>query len=193
MAFTADPAMLHDLGPVWLRKPEPEDLPALYAQKNHPDTRAALGGFTTGYAMADLRQWMEAHRTRADEVLWVVAEADTNRCLGHVGLYRIDSRIRSAEFAILLGDPQAQGRGLGKRCTRFMLDYGFLELNLHRIELTVLATNARAIALYERLGFRHEGRLRDAQFRDGAYVDVLAMALLASDLPASDDAPDGRP
>ncbi|MBE2187358.1 MAG: GNAT family N-acetyltransferase [Rhodothermales bacterium] len=173
--------MMYDLGSVVLRKPEPEDLAALYAQKNNAAVRMALGGFTTGYAMADLRQWVEAHRTRTDEVLWVIAETGTNRCLGHVGLYRIDYRIRSAEFAIMLGEPAFRGQGIGKRCTRFMLEYGFRELNLNRVDLSVLATNERAIGLYESLGFRHEGRLREAQFRSGQYVDVLLMAILAKE------------
>lgn len=175
---------MYDLGSVVLRKPEPEDLEALYVQKNSADVRASLGGFSTGYAMADLRQWLEVHRARVDEVLWVIAEVGTDRCLGHVGLYRIDYRIRSAEFAVMLGDPAFRGRGIGRDCARFMIDYGFLELNLNRIDLSVLATNERAIRLYERLGFLHEGRLREAQFRDGQYMDVLHMSILARDYAA---------
>jgi RimJ/RimL family protein N-acetyltransferase len=62
--------------------------------------------------------------------------------------------------------------------TRAVVSYGFAELNLHRIELDVLATNARAIHLYERLGFRREGTLRDAQFRGGVYIDLVLMAIL---------------
>jgi len=62
-----------------------------------------------------------------------------------------------------------------------MLEYGFRELNLNRVDLSVLATNERAIGLYESLGFRHEGRLREAQFRSGQYVDVLLMAILAKE------------
>jgi putative acetyltransferase len=51
-------------------------------------------------------------------------------------------------------------------------------LNLQRIELTVFTDNARAIALYRRFGFVVEGTHRAYALRDGAYVDVHAMARL---------------
>lgn len=52
--------------------------------------------------------------------------------------------------------------------------------------LDVLAFNAWAIRLYEKVGFRHEGRLRDALWWDGAPHDLLLMAILATEW-------DGRP
>ena len=51
-------------------------------------------------------------------------------------------------------------------------------VGLVRIELEVFVDNARAIALYEKRGFRYEGRLRKARLIDGDYRDVFHMALL---------------
>lgn len=62
--------------------------------------------------------------------------------------------------------------------THAVVDYGFRQLNLHRVCLTVLKTNERAIDLYNKLGFKTEGILRDEQFRDGHYIDVLVMSIL---------------
>jgi RimJ/RimL family protein N-acetyltransferase len=170
--------MNHRLQGAVLRRPEPRDLDALYAQKNDPAVSSLLGGFSTGYSRADLEQWLEFHRKQKDEVLWVVAEEATDRCLGHVGLYQIDHRVRSAEFAIMLGDPAVWGKGLGRACTRFAVEYGFGQLNLNRIHLSVLSSNDRAIRLYRGLGFVEEGRLRQGQYKDGRYVDVVIMGLL---------------
>lgn len=164
-----------------LRKPEPRDVEALYQQKNDPEVASLLGGFTTGYSREDLSRWVEYHRTRAGEALWVIAKADTDRAVGHVGLYEIDHRIRTAEFAIMLGDKSAWGKGLGRACTEFAVRYGFEQLNLNRVSLQVLATNTRARGLYESIGFVVEGTLRQAQFKDGAYVDVILMSILRSE------------
>ena len=167
-----------EVGEVVLRALEPGDVPRLYEYRNDPETTRDLVGFSVHYSHAALAAWLASHAARTDEALWAIAARDDDRCLGHVGLYQLDHRIRKASFGVLIGERAARGRGLGKAVTRAVVDYGFAELNLHRIELDVLATNARAIHIYESLGFQREGVLRHAQFRGGAYVDLVLMAVL---------------
>lgn len=166
------------LGQYILRRPEPKDVERLYLYRNDWKVIRTLGGFSSGYSIKDLHEWVEFHRNRNDEIIWVIVDRAEDICLGHVGFYGIDHRVRKAEFAILIGEKSCWGKGLGQSITQAMIDYGFDQLNLHRIELEVLANNARAIHIYEKLGFRREGIQRDAQFRDGQYIDVIFMALL---------------
>jgi RimJ/RimL family protein N-acetyltransferase len=174
--------MHHDLGELRLRKPEPHDIEPLYVWKNDPEIATMLGGFTTGYSRADLAKWIEFHRSAADEALFIVTRGTDDRAIGHVGLYKINHRLGTAEFAILLGERAAWGKGLGRSCTQFMCSYGFDQLNLRRITLEVLATNERAYKLYRSLGFVEEGRLRQAAHKNGAYVDVILMGLFREEL-----------
>jgi RimJ/RimL family protein N-acetyltransferase len=173
--------MIHRLGEIVLRKPEPKDSEALYLQKNDPENANLLGGFSTGYSRADIADWIEHHRRRSDEIVWAIALAADDRCIGHVGLYNIDHRVQSGEFAIMIGDPKSTGRGFGKTITRHVLRYGFSMLNLNRIHLSFLATNTRARRLYESLGFRPEGVLRQAQYKLGGHLDVVIMAMLRAE------------
>ncbi len=168
---------MHEVAGFRLRKLEPSDIDALYVVKNDPEIASMLGGFSTGYSRTDLEGWVEFHRVAKDEALFVIADTK-DRAIGHVGFYKIDHRIRSAEFAIVIGDRSTWGKGLGRACTRFAIEYGFDELNLRRIYLEVLVTNERAVKLYRSLGFVEEGRLRQAQWQQGKYVDVLVMGLL---------------
>ncbi|MBA3403869.1 MAG: GNAT family N-acetyltransferase [Gemmatimonadaceae bacterium] len=163
---------------VVLRPFEPADIDALYAYRNDRELVSQLGGFSVGYSRSDLATWIERRRTVTDEILWAIADVSDDRCIGHVGLYRIDARVRRAEIAILIGERDRQGRGIGTAVTRAVVTYGFRELNLHRIALQVLATNDRAMRFYESLGFTREGSLRHHQFRDGAYVDMVLMSIL---------------
>ena len=71
-----------------------------------------------------------------------------------------------------------QRRGIGTALLRSLVDLADRWLNLTRIELTVYADNAPAIALYEKFGFVREGRFVQFAFRDGAYTDAYAMARL---------------
>lgn len=73
--------------------------------------------------------------------------------------------------------PEARGRGIGAELMRTTIDAARAR-GLTRIALTVWATNARAIALYERLGFVREGLFRAAIRVDGTHRDLLGMALV---------------
>ena len=159
-----------------LRKPERNDVDALYPIKNDLEIAALLCGTTRSWSRSDLLKWVDFHRGAPDEAFFVIAD-DKNRAVGHVALYKIDRRIGSAEFGILLGDKQIWGKGIGTQFTRFMIEYGFDELNLRRIYLEVLETNSRAKRLYEKLGFVVEGRLREHQYKNGRHVDVFFMGL----------------
>lgn len=78
----------------------------------------------------------------------------------------------------------AQGRGVGRTLMAAMCDYADRWAGVLRLELTVYADNAAAIALYRKFGFEVEGTHRAYALRDGQYVDVLAMARLHPNPPA---------
>lgn len=166
------------LNRIILRRPEPSDVEALYEMKNDWENARLLGGFSNGYSREDLCDWIERHRNRVDEIIWIIANKKDNKCIGHVGLYNIDHRVRSAEFAILIGNRQYRSKGLGKEIARAVIEQGFKQLNLHRIELSVITSNNRAISFYKMMGFQAEGTLRHSQFRDGQYLDMTIMSIL---------------
>ena len=84
-------------------------------------------------------------------------------------------------MGIFSGDKDYWNQGYGSDAMRLLLKYGFNSLNLNRIYLHVFDTNPRAIRAYEKVGFVHEGRLRQDIFLNGSYVDVLMMSVLRSE------------
>lgn len=110
--------------------------------------------------------------------LHLAAEAG-GRVVGSAGLHpHSQLRRRHAAMLGISVAADAQGRGVGSALMRAMCDYADNWAQLLRIELTVFADNQRAISLYERFGFRHEGTHRAYAMRHGVYADVLAMARL---------------
>lgn len=85
---------------------------------------------------------------------------------------------RDAWLGIGIGDPAYRSRGYGTDAMRLLVGYGFRELDLHRITLSVLATNPRAIRCYEKVGFVCEVVNRADVYRDGQRIDVYTMGLL---------------
>jgi RimJ/RimL family protein N-acetyltransferase len=78
----------------------------------------------------------------------------------------------------MIGDKTYWTQGYGTEAVRLLIKHGFNSLNLNRIFLRVFENNPRAIRAYEKAGFVHEGRERQAEFRDGRYIDVLLMSIL---------------
>lgn len=87
---------------------------------------------------------------------------------------------RAAWISIALG-PDFHGKGFGKDTMQLLVRYGFNELNLHRLSLTVFSYNQAAISLYESLGFKHEGTYREFIQRDGKRYDMHLYGLLDSE------------
>jgi RimJ/RimL family protein N-acetyltransferase len=103
------------------------------------------------------------------------------RLVGNCSFFDLDWRNRCCEIGIFIGDKEFWGRGYGTQVMRLMLNYGFNTLNLNRVYLRVYESNPRGIRCYEKAGFRHEGRLRQAIFQDGRYIDLLMMSVIRSE------------
>jgi RimJ/RimL family protein N-acetyltransferase len=82
----------------------------------------------------------------------------------------------------LIGDKTCWNQGYGTESVRLLCQHGFNTLNLNRIFLHVFESNPRAIRAYEKAGFTLEGRERQAEYKDGKFIDVLRMSLLKSEV-----------
>ena len=100
------------------------------------------------------------------------------KMVGVVYLTNIDEINRCAEFHIMIGEKEVQGKGIGTYATKEMLNHAFNNLNLNRIGLTVLDDNVIALKLYEKMGFKKEGVLRETLYKNGKYHDQLIMSIL---------------
>ena len=161
------------LGPVTMA-----DAPTLFEWINDRDLVLFNSAYRPTHETSHL-DWMRGVANRKDLVVFAVRTVPANRLIGVCQLAGIDAVHRRADLQIRMGDNRTRGRGLGLEAVQQLLAFGFNDLNMHRIALQVFATNTRAITTYERAGFRHEGKLKEAMFLDGQFVDVLSMAVLA--------------
>jgi len=162
-----------------LRELERGDLPALNRWRNDPELLDLLGNNFLFIAGAVDEKWYESYlAVREHNVRLAITVEPGGEYVGNVNLTGIHPVNRSAEFSILIGDKTVWGKGVGREATRFMLAHAFPDRNLHRVYLSVLASNERALRLYARVGFRTEGTQRQAVFKNGTYHDLVTMAVL---------------
>ena len=103
--------------------------------------------------------------------------AGGERIIGAAGLEVYDNpRTRHSGGIGIMVHADYQRQGVGTLLMETLLDIADNWLMLVRVELTVFVDNARAIALYEKLGFTIEGVKRAAAIRGGRYVDEYIMA-----------------
>jgi len=103
---------------------------------------------------------------------------DAGEVVGHVELNAIERTHRTTTLSRVLVRPGLRGRGTGTAMVRQVLSVAFDEMHLHRVDLFVFDFNASAIACYEGLGFRREGRLRDYRRLGDRYLSSLLMSML---------------
>ena len=118
---------------------------------------------------------------RSDLVIFVVEEIASEKAIGTCRLLNINWIHRSAELKMRIGDAANQGAGYGNEAVRLLCEFGFTDLNLHRIYLHVFADNQRAIRAYEKSGFAQEGVMREAAYIHGAWSDAVVMGRLNND------------
>jgi RimJ/RimL family protein N-acetyltransferase len=165
---------------VYFRPLEIEDEPLLKRWVNDPCNWRTLM-FRPPLNAQREREYIEGQGKSETDYTFGIVARDGHRLIGSAGLHRVRPIDRRATFGIMIGDRASQNRGYGSEAVRLTLRFGFEELNLNRIELSVFANNPRAIWCYQKAGFVQEGCLRQACYRNGQYVDEYRFAVLRSE------------
>ncbi len=109
--------------------------------------------------------------------------------VGGCSLQQIDMRNRHAELSIFLLTSAQRGKGVGLAATRLLLQYAFEVVNLERVYLGVYTFNQAGMRVYERAGFRYEGRLRHMLYYQGQWWDEWQMGILHAEWHAHQQPP----
>ena len=157
---------------VTIRAPLPEDIDALTEMVNLPGVR--FGTMRLPYTS---RTFMEKRIAPQDGVHVLIAVREGMPVGQGVLVQHRGRRSHAGELYLFVHDDHV-GKGIGAALMRAMLDVADNWIGLRRVELTVNVDNERAIKLYERMGFEHEGTRRADILRDGRLVDCHMMARL---------------
>ena len=123
----------------------------------------------------DIKETLQYDESR---IIWSILISSINKHIGNVSLQRIDLINRSAEIAIVIGEPEYYGKGVASFAVKEICEHGFKKLGLNRIWSGTAATNIGMQKVFERLGFKKEGVFKEAMFLDGKFIDVYEYGLL---------------
>lgn len=145
---------------------------------NRPHLSQFLPWVDAMRSVEDLRSYLEyCEQLYAEkkEVSFIILFQDNP--VGRIGLHHLNLANKIAAIGYWL-DKDVVGKGIiSKSCTR-LIDYGFRELELNRIEIKAAGKNTRSQAIPGKLNFTKEGILRQAEFVNGEFVDLFLFSLL---------------
>jgi len=168
-----------------LRPFERDDFARLIGWTKPPEFLVQWAGPTFSYPLDEAQLEKHLQGSEGDQPrrrIFKAVEANTNEVVGHIDLDHIDLQNKSARICrVLVGEYSARGRGIGTQMVSRILEIGFEQLGLHRIELAVFDFNEAAIRCYEKCGFVKEGLLRDARRVGSEYWSLYIMSILESE------------
>ena len=166
---------------VVLRPVKRSDIPNFLKWFNDMEVTQYLAMYLPMTEMAE-EKWLEnlSNETTGTGVHFVIEaiESGGNKNIGSMGLHGINPKDHLATFGIAIGEKDYWSKGYGTEAAQLIIKYGFEQLNLHRISSSAFSFNERSLRLHRKVGFREEGRQREALFKNGQYHDLVIFGLL---------------
>lgn len=159
----------------YLRPMVHDDLESVLCWRNHPDVRRYMYS-QHEISFEEHKHWFESASVKTDRHLLIFER--NNIPLGFININQIKSG-GIAEWGFYTA-PEAP-KGTGFKLGVAVLQYAFVDLNLHKLCGEVLAYNKPSINFHLKLGFQQEGRLRDHYFDGQQYYNIEYFGLLARD------------
>jgi ribosomal-protein-serine acetyltransferase len=159
------------------------DAELLYAvaDRNREYLREWLPWVDRTHSAEEIRDYIAARLEQFDSqqgpnaAIWL-----NGTIVGAIGCHPIDWANRHCSIGYWI-DAAQQGRGIMTRCCAALLDHLFHELGLHRVTIQCGVGNSRSCAIPSRLGFLREGVLREAEWVNDRWVDLVVWGMLATD------------
>jgi RimJ/RimL family protein N-acetyltransferase len=152
----------------------PDHLAAIVHWRNDPVVnRYMRQGIRT---LEEVQAWYTQYFSRAENKLFAVY-ADTT-LIGYGTLEHIDTTHRSGEIGIVIGNSDYWNKGVGASVVRRLTTLALTRYDLHRVYAVIHGGNSASRRCFEKVGFQHEGRLRDARYVHGEFIDLHYYAIL---------------
>lgn len=162
---------------VTLRRIERDDLPHIRRWLDDPELRNQIGA-RAPLSEADAEEWFNRVVNDPTRAWYVIVAGEDDRVIGEAGLLRMDPAWRTTDMTVIIGEPDARGKGYGTEVGQILLDFAFQYMGFHRVAIGVVGFHEDALRFWERLGFRREGVQREGYFLDGAFHDFVMMSTL---------------
>ena len=151
-----------------LRAIEGADIHHIYKGLSHPDVIQYYD--VSFHSLEATKEQMEWY-AKPEQHWFAICDAISHEFLGAVGLNDVSKIHHKAEIGLWLM-PENWGKGIMKEAMTLICQYGFKQLQLHRLEVMVDTENTNCKRAMAKLDFQYEGTLRECEFKNDSYISV---------------------
>jgi RimJ/RimL family protein N-acetyltransferase len=145
------------------------------------------------YARYDIPQTVEEVKKKFEptkeevkrNIFFEIWHKKDNKLIGYVCFIRIDWFTRNAHIFYLIGDTDYWGQNFATEAAKLVVNYGFNELNLHKITARTFSQNKASLRVAEKIGFKYDITLKQEAYIDGEYVDALHYVIFKNEWKSS--------
>ena len=171
-----------------LRQVEKSDVEQLYEMLRDPEV-AKFEYFYPVTSKAESLEFIERYKTELavnEEITWGLILKETNQLIGTCCLGDFNEGARRAEIGYDITQGQ-WGKGYATEAVQAVMDFGFNQINLNRIEATITPGNHASVKVLKKLNFIQEGILRERDLIKGKLEDGIIMSMLKRDYTGNSD------
>ncbi|MDR3584274.1 MAG: GNAT family protein [Desulfosporosinus sp.] len=162
----------------WIRPIEEDDIDLLYQWYNDQEVNLWSSGAWPLNTLLSKDQIAAKFLDGSPDTYRYAILDENNLLIGSTGFKELNIPSQSATLYVVIGNKAYWGHGYGTDALITFVRFLFTQWNFHRISLDTWDQNLRAIKAYEKVGFKIEGRQREARFVLGSYHDAILMGLL---------------
>lgn len=162
-----------------LRAIEKEDLNKFLKWRNNPNLRKNFREFKELNSVNQEIWFNNIVMNSPNNIMFSIVNLENNELIGACGLNYIDWVNRNADLSIYIGFKNEYIDDLyAPDACKLLLEYGFNELNLHRIHVEIYDFDLDKKGLLDKLNFNYDGMLRETHWTDGKWANSLYYSIL---------------
>lgn len=128
----------------------------------------------------DYLHFLQGRYRTGDFYDWAVISREDKKMIGTCGFANLDFQNNRAEVGYVL-NPKYWGQGIAAEAVCRVMDFAFMELNVHRVEARYILGNERSRRVMEKCGMTFEGIARSSMYIKGQYRDIGTCAIISDE------------
>jgi [ribosomal protein S5]-alanine N-acetyltransferase len=152
-----------------------------YAWLNDPSINQYLETRFFPRSFQNIEQFVKQMDGKSDEVFFAICWKENHKHIGNIKLGPINWIHRFGDISLLIGNKDYWGKGIATEAIKLVTDFGFNQLNLHKIKAGCYADNIGSKKAFLKVGFQVEGTLKQHFYSNGVYQDAFLLGIVKNE------------